>query len=281
MWFLAPKNWILAAFIGLFFGFWTSALPRGFLNINLRVAYVILFLGSAYHAGRWLFLGIGIACIAGEEVWRVWPLRDPSPIELKFPLAGAAYYVAQGGKTIFLNHHFRNISQKYALDILKLNKWGGVNAARRADAGYAAMIFDEPIFSPCDGTVTVAVDGFPDLPVGERDTEHVAGNFIVIRCNGLYVDGVSIDGAEIYVGLAHLKSGSVCVKPGDVVRADQMIGRVGNSGNTTLPHLHIHAKRGGNPANMLDGQGVPMKFGGRWLARNSVVRVRGANASSS
>jgi len=71
------------------------------------------------------------------------------------------------------------------------------------------------------------------------------------------------------------------MKPGDVVCAGQQIGRVGNSGNSTLPHLHIHAKRGGNPANMLDGRGVPMKFEGRWLARNSAVRVRGANASSS
>jgi murein DD-endopeptidase MepM/ murein hydrolase activator NlpD len=48
------------------------------------------------------------------------------------------------------------------------------------------------------------------------------------------------------------------------VKEGQRIGRVGNSGNTSEPHLHIHAER--------DGAGVPLRFDGRFPVRNDLVR---------
>ncbi|TMZ49982.1 M23 family metallopeptidase, partial [Klebsiella pneumoniae] len=51
---------------------------------------------------------------------------------------------------------------------------------------------------------------------------------------------------------------------GDVVREGQLLGTVGNSGNTSEPHLHIHAEK--------DGEGVPIRFGGRFLVRNNLMR---------
>jgi murein DD-endopeptidase MepM/ murein hydrolase activator NlpD len=64
--------------------------------------------------------------------------------------------------------------------------------------------------------------------------------------------------------MAHMQDGSIMVEAGMKVKAGQEIGAVGNSGNTTEPHLHIHAE--------LNGEGVPLRFSGRFLARNSVVR---------
>ncbi|MGI9182408.1 MAG: hypothetical protein ACR2H9_18165 [Longimicrobiaceae bacterium] len=52
------------------------------------------------------------------------------------------------------------------------------------------------------------------------------------------------------------------------------LGRVGNSGNTTQPHLHIHGERGGTATSILDGEGVPIRFDGHFLVRNSLVRRR-------
>jgi murein DD-endopeptidase MepM/ murein hydrolase activator NlpD len=144
------------------------------------------------------------------------------------------------------------------LDIVKLNALG--NRARGiapADLEKYA-IFGVPVYSPCEGTVVRAEDGHPDLAPPERDREHLAGNHVVIRTG------------DVKVLLAHLEKGSVAVKTGDEVVPGQEIGRVGNSGNTSQPHLHIHAERGGSPDSILDGQGVPMRFGDRFLVRNSL-----------
>ena len=72
--------------------------------------------------------------------------------------------------------------------------------------------------------------------------------------------------------VAHLRKHSVRVTVGDVVAAGDPLGEVGNSGNTSEPHLHIHAERGGEPGVILDGSSVPITIEGRFLVRNSVFR---------
>jgi murein DD-endopeptidase MepM/ murein hydrolase activator NlpD len=59
---------------------------------------------------------------------------------------------------------------------------------------------------------------------------------------------------------------SVSVAPGDRLAPGDPIARVGNSGNTTEPHLHVHAFDQGT------GEGVPMTFDGREPVRNRVFR---------
>jgi murein DD-endopeptidase MepM/ murein hydrolase activator NlpD len=47
-------------------------------------------------------------------------------------------------------------------------------------------------------------------------------------------------GGGRYAFYAHLKPGGIEVKEGDQVRSGQRIARLGNSGNTSAPHLHFH-----------------------------------------
>ena len=70
--------------------------------------------------------------------------------------------------------------------------------------------------------------------------------------------------------LAHMKQFSVLVSAGDTVTAGEPLGRVGNSGNTSEPHLHIHAERGGEAGRLLNGEAVPMTFDGQYLVRGDV-----------
>jgi murein DD-endopeptidase MepM/ murein hydrolase activator NlpD len=93
-----------------------------------------------------------------------------------------------------------------------------------------------------------------------RDTEKPAGNYVLIECG------------DIEVLLAHMQQGSVTVAVNDQVSTGEPLGKVGNSGNTTEPHLHIHAERDGEPGVILDGQAVPITIAGRYLVRNSVFR---------
>lgn len=175
--------------------------------------------------------------------------RDP--ISLRFPLQDGVYYVGQGGANNFLNYHNANRRQRYAIDISKLNAFGV-----RAEGFYPETlekyaIYGDTLHSPCTGTISKVGTGRPDLQPPRKDTTYPRGNHLVIECQ------------DVRVVLAHMKEGSVAVNDEDTVRTGRPIGRVGNSGRTTEPHLHIHAEQ--------EGEGVPIRFDGRFLVRNSLV----------
>lgn len=230
----------------------------------------LAMIAAAWHAGGGAGAGAAAAILlAAYALFRRWANRGYSrapAIEISPPLALGLYFVAQGGGGSGVNHHFVHDSQRYALDVLRLN-WAAMRAwgffPRRLGL-YA--ISGTPVLSPVDGVVTGVVDGLPDMePLAQQDTEHIAGNHVVIARQG---------DAETYVGLAHLRAGSIRVRVGEKVLAGQPVGLVGNSGNTSEPHLHIHAKTGGEPGCMFDGQGVAIRIRGRLLMRNDLFRGR-------
>ncbi|MGH7448112.1 MAG: M23 family metallopeptidase, partial [Longimicrobiales bacterium] len=105
--------------------------------------------------------------------------------------------------------------------------------------------------------------------------ETVSGNSVVIDLGGRYA---------FY---AHLIPGSLRVSVGDRVRRGQVIGRVGNSGNSTEPHLHFHVVDALAPGtSTLGAEGIPYAlarfelvgrctvFGGA-CERTAPVTVRG------
>src|SRR5690606_10869318 len=112
-------------------------------------------------------------------------------------------------------------------------------------------IFGDTVFAPCTGRVSAAVDGLPDMSPPLPDREHMAGNHVLLTCG------------TATVLLAHLQRGSVWVMEGDEVRVGDALGRVGNSGNTGEPHLHIHAQRPGVASMPLGGEPLPIRLDGR------------------
>lgn len=177
--------------------------------------------------------------------------------DLRFPLDDGDYYIAHGGAQTTINYHHAFAPQRFALDVVQLNRWGWRATGLFPRELTAYTIFGTTVVSPCSGQVIGAVDGLPDLPTGETDRKNVAGNHVVLRCDSLRIE------------LAHLRQHSVRVQTGDVVDAGTPIGAVGNSGNTSEPHLHIHATAGGD-----NDAGVPLTFAGRFLVRNDAVRQR-------
>src|SRR5690606_38081048 len=130
---------------------------------------------------------------------------------------------------MLLNHHSGHRAQHYAVDILKLGPLGfrasGLHSADLTDY----VIWNASVISPCDGLVEQAEDGYPDLVPPKADRENASGNHVILSCQGMEVE------------LAHLRKGSVKVKAGDRLTVGDPIGAVGNSGNTSEPHLHVHA----------------------------------------
>jgi hypothetical protein len=194
----------------------------------------------------------GIFFAAGAVMGLNGYLAPRDTIALDFPLHDGTYIVGQGGSTVFVNYHNVYKPQQFALDIVKLNAFG-----MRARGLYPSdlaryAIFGDAIHSPCDGTVIASRDSVLDLPPPQRTEKLPEGNFVSLNCSG----------ATVY--LAHMRRGSVRAVPGAIVHRGDILGIVGNSGNTTEPHLHIHAER--------NGAGVGILFNGRWLVRNSIIR---------
>ena len=145
------------------------------------------------------------------------------------------------------------------MDLVKLNAWGlrAGGLAPRDPAAYS--IFGDPVSAPCSGTVVQALDGLADLSPPQIDREHMAGNHVLLECG------------DVWVLLGHFQEGSVRVREGDAVKVGQELGRVGNTGNTDEPHLHVHAQRAGTTEAPLGGDPLPIRLDGRYLARNARI----------
>ncbi len=175
-------------------------------------------------------------------------------INLAFPLSPGRFAVAQGGNTLFLNHHVRAKSQRHALDIVALGRFG-MRADRLSPTHNSDYtIWGACVTAPCAGTVVAVQEQFEDA--GEQSLGGISalGNHVILQTQDATL-----------VVLAHLQRDSVAVKLGELVSVGSTLGRVGNSGRSTEPHLHLHAQR--------DGVGVPMRFDGRLLVRNSIVEM--------
>ncbi|OIK28061.1 M23 family metallopeptidase [Streptomyces malaysiense] len=202
-----------------------------------------------------LVVGVGLCAGFGLLLVRArrhrWGTAVSRPLD--FPLRGGRWLVAQGGGR-GLNHHAAFPEQRGALDIIQVGPGGSrVRGPRGGNESY--LVYGQPVLAPCDGTVVSAAGVVEDQEPG------------AIRYQPTYGNHVWIDTGDEVVKLAHLRPGTVTVAAGDVVRAGQPLGEVGNSGNSSEPHLHVHAER--------DGLGLDLQFRGVRgpLYRGRIVRT--------
>ncbi len=219
--------------------------------------------------------GIAVCLIAVSVAWiddgvAGRRLPDGRAAELRFPLRNGTYLIVNGGSTETTNPHVATLrdakysawrGQSYGADIIKTNALGlrASGIAPAAPERYA--IFGDEVHAPCAGTVARTDDGAKDMQAGQRDRSRMAGNYVLLDCG------------DLQVLLGHLQRGSVRVNAGDIVTPADVIGRVGNSGNSDEPHLHVHAQRpSATPSLPFAGDPVAMKVDGHALSRNDIVR---------
>ena len=185
---------------------------------------------------------------------------DEKGIDLAFPLKEG--FIGQGGNSVLINyHHSDPTSQQYALDIGKLNSWGITTKGLFPGDINEYEIYGDTIFSPCAGKIVQMKDGLDNLPIGERDNLNPAGNHIILE----YENNLIL--------MAHMMKNSLMVTTGDSVKRGQPIARVGNSGRTIHPHLHIHAIAGTDTSKIITGgNGIPIYFDGKFPVRNDRIK---------
>lgn len=207
--------------------------PRGKKSIIVMLFFTSLFLIPSYLA------------VKGRS------FKD-TPAELSFPLKGGTFYVLQGGNSFFTNpFHSGNPMERLAVDIVKLHRTGNRAKGFFPEELSSYAIYGEPLFSPCEGIVLKAVGGVQDNRPGVMDKENPEGNYVKLKCG------------EVVIFMAHQMKGSVRLKEGDKVKVGELIGNVGNSGNTIEPHLHIQANTPG-------GEALPILFEKRFLVLNDI-----------
>ncbi|HEX8805887.1 MAG TPA: M23 family metallopeptidase, partial [Candidatus Aquilonibacter sp.] len=156
-------------------------------------------------------------------------------------------YVTDGGPDPRHNHHINSSDQYFAYDFLRVD---GESCG-------------QPILAPCDGMVVHVEDRQEDAPPNERSRNRA-------RPFGNYV---SIETPRGYVILAHLQQNSIGVRVGDSVHAGDEIARCGNSGNSRVSHLHVHAQD--QPSEAVgSAQAVPIAFLTRGSAEPLILEYR-------
>jgi hypothetical protein len=192
-----------------------------------------------------------IAYVAGAI-----PLNRFRPPVLGSPLKGRGWVAVNGCCLVSGAHRsaLQSVNgrldngQRFAIDWIRLDDSdrfvaGDPNVVRNW-SGY-----DEPVFAVAGGVVVATGDGLPDQPPGQLPDpatitlQTVDGNHVVLDI-----------GRGLFVFYAHLKKGSLTVRTGDRVPAGKELGRLGNSGNTSAPHLHLQVMNGPSP---LGSTGLP------------------------
>ena len=143
------------------------------------------------------------------------------------------------------------IAQRFAIDWVKMADDGTrFTGDPLKNASYYA--WGSEAIAVADGIVVETKDSIPENVPGATSRavpitlETVGGNHVILDL-----------GKGRYAFYAHLQPGSLRVKLGERVRRGQVVGLVGNSGNSTEPHLHFHVSDANSP---LGSEGLPYGY---------------------
>jgi len=224
-----------------------------------------------------LLLGLpsdGLALIAHAKDGQGRPVEARASLRIEehksaniysFPLAGTWYV---GAAPSLHSHHRWAVNEEFALDLVALAGDGKTHKADgvRLDDYYG---YGREVLAVADGTVVdVTTNGVEsnemlrkpgespddfDQRTRAKQNELLAQGYKAVIGNCVVVKHA---GGE-YSQYAHLKQGSVRVKAGDKVARGQVLGQLGQTGNSTEPHLHFQLTDGPDP---MYSRGIPIVF---------------------
>jgi hypothetical protein len=192
-------------------------------------------------------------------------LNTEAPVPIGPPLRGGLWLAHEGPGNAH-SHHWGSlvavngqvtIPQRYALDLVGIDPQGHAMRAGVKDTGksrHADWIgYGVDVLAVADGVVRDMRDGqaehAPLTPQPEPESltaQGLFGNYVVLEIK-----------PGVYAGYAHLQRGSVKVRVGERVRRGQLLGRLGQSGNSAAPHLHFQLS---NAATFEGSEGLPFTF---------------------
>jgi hypothetical protein len=187
------------------------------------------------------------------------PIPRGEPLVIDPPLRGDRWVAANGlsntskhRRALYAVDGKARIAQRFAIDWLKLGPDGQAfrGDPKRNESWYC---YGAEALAIADATVVSLKNGLKDnIPTTpERAVpmtlETISGNYVLLDL-----------GAGRFALYAHLQDRSLKVEVGTRVRRQQVLGLVGNSGNSDAPHLHIHIA---DAPSAVGAEGLPFVFG--------------------
>jgi hypothetical protein len=181
-------------------------------------------------------------------------------VPVRFPLEGEWAALNTPAERI-PSHGTDYFGQRYAYDLVKVNgagtglyelpSWRHVFGLIPAESFLA---YGQPVLAAFEGKVVGVGDGWPDRKWVNAIWELLRATFFVRApksndYRSLLGNYILVEGSLGVALYAHLKEGSVRTKLGEIVAEGQRIALVGNSGNSTMPHLHFHVMNMVDPKN--------------------------------
>ncbi|MDP3395572.1 MAG: M23 family metallopeptidase [Methanoregula sp.] len=204
--------------------------------------------------------------------------KNLAPVVVGSPMQGPGWMVME--TTSPLTHHFRaqitmnnvtRVPQRFAQDWVYLDPVSGQATSGNATLARNYLGFGKEIFAVANGTIVDASDGLADFETiysaAGTTLANAAGNYVIIDL-----------GNKKYACYAHMVNGSVRVKTGDIVKEGQVLGLMGNSGNSDIPHLHFQVVT--DIPSFLGAEGYPHVYRS-FNVTGEVSETRGSERMSS
>ena len=166
----------------------------------------------------------------------------------RLPFLGT-WYIEYGGTTKATSHSWNIPGQRYAYDFeIRKDNLPQHDDQTKCENYYSYL---ENIYAPADGWVVDLVNKYENTHITEdrkiiNDCPEPKGNYIILKHNH-----------GEYSTICHLEKDTFEVSLGEVVKEGQLLGKVGNSGNTQGPHIHFQVQLGMNTDY---ATGVPITF---------------------
>jgi murein DD-endopeptidase len=221
---------------------------------TIAFLWVTLNEGARLPASLRHLITVGAETVEGAAV----TVSTAKPIVLAAPLRGSDWFAANGPSNGSIHRRAliplagqARISQRFATDWMRLGKdgkaWRGDSKKNQDWHAYGAEVL-----AVADGVVAAVKDGIPEnVPLSPTraapmTVETISGNHVILDL-----------GNGKFAFYAHLQPNSIRVKVGQRVQRGEVLGLVGNSGNSDAPHLHFHVSDGRSP---LGAEGLPFVF---------------------
>jgi murein DD-endopeptidase MepM/ murein hydrolase activator NlpD len=170
------------------------------------------------------------------------PLRRVEGFRGRLPFDGIWYVASEHGSH---DRHKRFLAEAFAYDFIQIGG-DGRSFQRDGSRNNDYFAYGKKVLAAKDGTVVfVRADVAENIP-GETNTNAPNGNVVIID-----------HGGNQYGFYGHLRPNTINVRVGDRVRGGEVIGEVGNSGDSIEPHLHVHVMNSADPAQ---AEGLPLIF---------------------